>query len=113
MSKFQNFSNAHKMKRMNSDFQINNNTQALVILGTTGESPTVTYEERTEVISRIVKKVNERIPVIIGTGSNSTKTAVRLSKEAQELGADAVLIVTPFYNKTSQAGIIKHYEYVR
>lgn len=94
------------------DFQINNNTQALVILGTTGESPTVTYEERTEVISRIVKKVNKRIPVIIGTGSNSTRTAVRLSKEAQELGADAVLIVTPFYNKTSQTGIIKHYEYI-
>lgn len=94
------------------DFQINNQTQALVILGTTGESPTITYEERTEIISRIVKKVNKKIPVIIGTGSNSTMTALKLSKEAQELGADAVLIVTPFYNKTSQTGIIKHYDYI-
>ena len=94
------------------DFQINNGTQALVILGTTGESPTVTYEERTEIISKIVKKVDKRVPVIIGTGANSTKTAVKLSKEAQELGADAVLIVTPFYNKTSQTGIIKHYNHI-
>ena len=94
------------------DFQINNQTQALVILGTTGESPTITYEERTEIISRIVKKVNKKIPVIIGTGSNSTMTALKLSKEAQKLGADGALIVTPFYNKTSQTGIIKHYNYI-
>ena len=94
------------------DFQINNGTQALVILGTTGESPTVTYEERTEIISKVVKKVNKRVPVIVGTGANSTRTAVKLSKEAQELGADAVLVVTPFYNKTSQTGIVKHYAHI-
>ena len=94
------------------DFQISNGTQALVILGTTGESPTVTYEERTEIISKVVKKVNKRVPVIVGTGANSTRTAVRLSKEAQELGADAVLVVTPFYNKTSQTGIVKHYAHI-
>ena len=82
------------------DFQINNGTQALVILGTTGESPTVTYEERTEIISKVVKKVNKRVPVIVGTGANSTRTA------------DAVLVVTPFYNKTSQTGIVKHYAHI-
>ena len=79
------------------DFQIRNNTQALIILGTTGESPTVTYEERTKIISQVVKQVNKRIPVIVGTGSNSTRTALKLSLAAESLGADGLLIVTPFY----------------
>ena len=94
------------------DFQIRNNTQALIILGTTGESPTVTYEERTKIISQVVKQVNKRIPIIVGAGSNSTKTALKLSLEAESLGADGLLIVTPFYNKTSQKGLIEHYSLI-
>lgn len=91
------------------EFQINSGTQAIVILGTTGESPTISYEERRQVISKIVRQVNKRIPVIVGTGSNSTKIAISLSMEAESLGADGLLIVTPFYNKTSQNGLIKYY----
>lgn len=92
------------------EFQIASETQALVILGTTGESPTITKEERTKIISHVVSKVNGRIPVIVGTGSNCTDISINLTKEAESLGADGVLIVTPFYNKSSQTGIIKHYE---
>ena len=94
------------------DFQIRNDTQALIILGTTGESPTVTYEERTKIISQVVKQVNKRIPIIVGAGSNSTKTALKLSLEAESLGADGLLIVTPFYNRTSQKGLIEHYSLI-
>lgn len=94
------------------NFQIKNNTQALIILGTTGESPTVTYEERAKIISQVVKQVNKRIPIIVGAGSNSTKTALKLSLEAESLGADGLLIVTPFYNKTSQRGLIEHYSLI-
>ena len=94
------------------DFQIRNNTQALIILGTTGESPTVTYEERTKIISQVVKQVNKRIPIIVGAGSNSTRTALKLSLEAESLGADGLLIVTPFYNRTSQKGLIEHYSLI-
>ena len=81
------------------DFQIKSGTQALVILGTTGESPTVTYEERTKIISQVVKQVNKKIPVIIGAGSNSTRTALKLALEAEYLGADGILVVTPFIIK--------------
>jgi len=91
------------------EFQIKSETQALVILGTTGESPTITREERKQIISKVVSQVNNRIPVIVGTGSNCTSQAIELTKEAESLGADGVLIVTPFYNKTSQNGLIKHY----
>ena len=94
------------------DFQIRNNTQALIILGTTGESPTVTYEERTKIISQVVKQVNKRIPIIVGAGSNSTRTALKLSLEAESLGADGLLIVTPFYNRTSQKGLVEHYSLI-
>lgn len=94
------------------EFQIENGTQALVICGTTGESPTLYVEEREKFISYVVKKVNKRVPVIVGTGSPSTKHSVLLSKQAESLGADALLIVTPFYNKTSQKGIVDHYSYI-
>ena len=94
------------------EYQIKSGTQALVILGTTGESPTISYEERKEIISKVVNQVNKRIPVIVGTGSNSTKIALNLSKEAEFLGADGLLIVTPFYNKTSQAGLVEHYKFI-
>lgn len=91
------------------EFQIKNGTQGLVILGTTGESPTISYEEREKIITSVVSQVNKRIPVIVGTGSNCTRVAIELTNNAESLGADGVLIVTPFYNKCSQSGIVKHY----
>ena len=89
--------------------QIARGTDAIVICGTTGESPTLTDEEHTECIRYTVKKVAGRVPVIAGTGSNDTKYAIWLSQQAEADGADALLLVTPYYNKTSQAGLIAHY----
>ena len=91
------------------DFNIDNGTDAIIICGTTGESATMTDEEHIECIRYAVEKVNHRIPVIAGTGSNHTEYAVHLSQEAEALGADALLVVTPYYNKTSQRGLITHY----
>ena len=91
------------------DDQIDNGTDAIVICGTTGESPTMTDEEHTACIRYAVKKTAGRVPVIAGTGSNDTRYAVWLSRQAQADGADALLLVTPYYNKTSQAGLIAHY----
>lgn len=93
-------------------FQISNGTQAIVVCGTTGEATTLTYEERSACVQCAVKTVDKKIPVIAGTGSNNTETAVRLSNEAEKEGVDGLLIVTPFYNKTSQEGIVAHYEYI-
>ncbi len=91
------------------DFQLQNNTQALIVLGTTGEASTQTFEEREKIISLSVKKVAGKIPVIIGTGSNSTQKSIEHTKQAEDLGADGVLLVTPYYNKCTQKGLIKHY----
>lgn len=91
------------------DYQIAHGTDAIIVCGTTGESSTLTHEEHTAAIAFVVKHTNGRVPVIAGTGSNDTDYAVSLSKEAQSLGADALLCVTPYYNKTSQAGLIAHY----
>ena len=91
------------------DDQIDNGTDAIVICGTTGESPTMTDEEHTACIRYAVKKTAGRVPVIAGTGSNDTRYAIWLSRQAQVDGADALLLVTPYYNKTSQAGLIAHY----
>lgn len=91
------------------NWQIDNGTDAIVIAGTTGESSTLTMEEHKEVIEAAVRFTNHRIPVVAGTGSNCTRTAIQLSVEAEEAGADGLLIVTPYYNKASQAGLIKHY----
>ncbi len=92
------------------NFQIENNIDALVVCGTTGESSTMTKDEKMEVIKCAVRVANGKIPVIAGTGSNNTKDAIEMSKAAQDLGVDAVLLVTPYYNKTSQTGLITHYE---
>lgn len=89
--------------------QIANHTDAIVICGTTGESPTLDHEEHTECIRYTVEKVAGRVPVIAGTGSNDTRYAIQLSQQAQQDGADALLLVTPYYNKTSQTGLIAHY----
>ena len=89
--------------------QIANHTDAIVICGTTGESPALDDAEHTECIRYAVQKVAGRVPVIAGTGSNDTRYAIQLSQKAQQDGADALLLVTPYYNKTSQAGPIAHY----
>ncbi|MCR4675480.1 MAG: 4-hydroxy-tetrahydrodipicolinate synthase [Lachnospiraceae bacterium] len=94
------------------NFQIDNGTDAIIIAGTTGESSTLSMEEHREVIKAAVKFVNGRVPVVAGTGSNATKTAIQLTKEAEEDGADAALIVTPYYNKATQTGLIKHYSMI-
>ncbi len=94
------------------EFQIKNKTDAIIICGTTGESATMSDEERAAVIDFAAKNVAGRVPIIAGTGSNSTEHALTMSKKAQELGADAILVVTPYYNKTSQRGLLRHYGYI-
>ena len=89
--------------------QIAEGTDAVIICGTTGESSTMTHEEHLEAIKYTVEKVNKRIPVIAGTGSNCTETAIYLSKEAEQYGADGLLLVTPYYNKATQKNLIAHY----
>lgn len=91
------------------DYQIENSTDAIIICGTTGEASTMTDEEHLECIRFAVKKAGGRVPVIAGTGSNDTRYAVELSKEAEAAGADALLLVTPYYNKTTQKGLILHF----
>lgn len=91
------------------DFQIENGTDAIVVCGTTGESSTLKVVEHNEAIRWCVEYVNHRVPVIAGTGSNSTACAIDISQEACKNGADALLLVTPYYNKTSQRGLIAHY----
>lgn len=94
------------------DYQINNSTDAIVICGTTGEASTLTHEEHLDAIRFTADYVKKRVPVIAGTGSNCTETAIYLSKEAQKAGVDAILVVTPYYNKATQKGLIAHYEAV-
>lgn len=91
------------------DWQIENGTDAIVVCGTTGESSTLKVVEHNEAIRWCVEYVNGRVPVIAGTGSNSTACAIEISREACKAGADALLLVTPYYNKTSQRGLIAHY----
>lgn len=91
------------------DNQIENHTDAIIICGTTGEASTMTDDEHLECIKFAVKRTAGRVPVIAGTGSNDTKYAVELSKEAEAAGADALLLVTPYYNKTTQKGLILHF----
>ncbi len=91
------------------DYQIEHGTDSVVICGTTGEASTLTHEEHLECIRYTVDKVNKRIPVIAGTGSNSTDTAIYLSREAEKYGADGLLLVTPYYNKATQRGLTEHF----
>ena len=94
------------------EFQIANNTDAVIVCGTTGEGSTLDHEEHSEAIRFTVEVVNKRIPVIAGTGSNDTNYAVKLSNEAEKAGVDGLLSVTPYYNKTSQRGLIEHFNYI-
>lgn len=91
------------------DFQIENGTDAIIICGTTGEASTLTHEEHLECIQKCIEYVGGRVPVVAGTGSNCTETAIYLSTEAEKYGADALLVVTPYYNKATQKGLIAHY----
>ncbi len=91
------------------EYHIANKTDAIIICGTTGEASTMTEEEHIEVIRKCCEYVNKRIPVVAGSGSNCTETAIYLSKKAEEAGADGLLVVTPYYNKATQKGLIAHY----
>lgn len=94
------------------EFQIEGGTDSIIACGTTSEASTLSNEDHVAVIDFIIKKVNGRVPVIAGTGSNDTLHCVELSQEAKNLGADGLLLVTPYYNKTSQKGLLEHYGYV-
>lgn len=91
------------------EWHIASGTDALVVCATSGEGATLTYAERVEIIDRTIRQVNGRIPVIVGTGSNNTASAVILSREACDAGADGVLVVTPYYNKATQRGLVRHF----
>ena len=91
------------------DSQVENGTDAIIIMGTTGEASTLSHEEHLECIKVAIDRTKKKIPVIAGTGSNCTETAIYLSKEAEQYGADGLLIVTPYYNKATQNGLIAHY----
>jgi len=90
-------------------FQIDNNIDALIVCGTTGESSTMTRDEKIIAINCALEVANEKIPVIVGTGSNNTREAIEMSKIAERLGVDGILVVTPYYNKTTQRGLIALY----
>lgn len=94
------------------DYQIEHGTDAIVACGTTGESATLSEKEHMEVIQYAIDYVNKRVPVIAGTGSNSTETAIELSKDARRMGADGLLVVTPYYNKCAQKGMYEHYKQI-
>lgn len=94
------------------DFHVKGGTDCIVIAGTTGEGATLSMEEHRNVIRAAVEFTRHRIPVVAGTGSNCTKTAIQLTQEAEEDGADGALIVTPYYNKATQTGLIKHYSQI-
>ena len=91
------------------EFHVKEGTDCIVIAGTTGEGSTLTMEEHMDVIRAAIRFAKKRIPVVAGTGSNCTATAVQLSREAEEAGADGLLVVTPYYNKATQTGLIRHY----
>ena len=94
------------------DFQIENKTDAIIVCGTTGEASTLNHEEHIAAIRYCVNRTNKRVPVIAGTGSNDSRTASWLTHQAELAGADAALVVTPYYNKATQNGLIDHYSYV-
>lgn len=91
------------------DFQLANGTDAVIVCGTTGEAATMSYVERMRTIETVVQHVDGRVPVIAGTGANCTETAITLSKDAALAGVDGILVVTPFYNKATQKGLVRHY----
>ena len=101
--------NLDEFKRL-VKFQIENKADSIIVCGTTGESPTLSVDEKIELIKCAVEVSNKKIPIIAGTGSNNTKKAIEMSKIAEDLGADGLLIVTPYYNKCTQNGLIEYYK---
>jgi 4-hydroxy-tetrahydrodipicolinate synthase len=94
------------------NYLIDNGTDSLVVAGTTGESPTLTKEEKVALFRHVVKAVNGRIPVVAGTGSNNTHASIELTKKAEEAGVDAIMLVAPYYNKPSQEGLFQHFKII-
>ncbi|MGO5075101.1 4-hydroxy-tetrahydrodipicolinate synthase [Clostridium sporogenes] len=94
------------------EWHIKSKTDAIIVCGTTGEATTMTETERKETIKFVVDKVNKRIPVIAGTGSNNTASSIAMSKWAEDIGVDGLLVITPYYNKTTQKGLVKHFKAV-
>jgi len=90
-------------------FHLKHQTDALIVCGTTGEAPTISDDEKLKLFELAVKTVQGRVPIIAGTGSNDTRHVIEMSKKAQALGVDALLVVTPYYNKSSQAGLVAHF----
>lgn len=93
-------------------YQIENGVHFLLVLGTTGEAPAVTDDEREKIVSTVLEEVNGKVPVIVGAGTNSTKKTLKMVKNAERLGADGVLLVTPYYNKPTQDGLYEHYKFI-
>src|SRR5262245_38547435 len=94
------------------DFHVKNGTDGIVPVGTTGESPVLSKDEKAEIIRTVVKAARGKVPVVAGTGTNDTRTTIENTRMAEELGADAALVVSPYYNKPTQAGLFRHYEAV-
>ena len=92
------------------EFQIENGSAAILVLGTTGESPTIDYQEQVEIVKYTIAKAAGRIHVMVGSGSNNTAKSIKMSQEFEKLGADSLLLVTPYYNRTNDSGMIKHFE---
>jgi len=92
--------------------QLNGNIDALVVLGTTGESPVIDYDERRKIISVVVEEATGKVPVIVGTGSNNTKKVIEQNNQAEDLKADGLLIVNPYYNKGTQESLVEHYKFI-
>jgi len=101
----------HALKRIVEN-QLKNNIDALIVLGTTGEAPVFDYEEKRKIISAVIEEATGKVPIIIGTGSNNTKKVVENNKLAEDLKADGVLIVNPYYNKGTQDSLVEHYKYI-
>ena len=93
-------------------FQLDGGVDAIVVLGTTGEAPTIDMEEREKLVKTVQKVVSGKVPIILGTGANDARKVVKLNKHAEELGVDGLLIVTPYYNKSTQKGLVVHYKYI-
>lgn len=103
--------NYRKLREL-TDWQINHKTDAIIVCGTTGEASTLTHDEKLRTIQTVVEQTAGRVPVIAGTGTNDTASAVSLSQAAQKLGVDGLLLVTPYYNKATQNGLIRHYSLI-
>lgn len=100
----------YKALEQHVQFLLDNNVKAIIVNGTTAESPTLTEEEKETVLQAVIKKVNHQVAIIAGTGTNNTAKSIQASLRAKELGVDGIMLITPYYNKTNQRGLIKHFE---